>query len=141
MNNKYKVFILFVLFSSMGSAIACGNHALISTTKDNGKKIGLFISPEQIKKTPTWSPQNGEPPLSVSKAFTILKKWSKEYYARYDDVAIHEISLKKYHCLNISDHWFYSFELAPIIEGNQLRFSGNWAAVLFDGTVIGTKEY
>ena len=125
-----------------GISLACNdNYPVMSTRKDNGKEIGLFISLQQIKATQKWSPSSGEPPLSISKAYLIAKEWARNHFTRYDDARVKEITLREYRCSLVSNHWYYFFEINPVIEGNELYGSGNWLAVLMDGTTIGTREY
>ena len=132
-------FIITLLFSSY--AYACGDHPVMSTRKNDGTQIGLFISQQQIESTQKWSPQDGEPPLGISAAYRIIKEWAETEYIRYDEVKIKEISLKPYGCSLVSSRWYYVIDLNPIIEGNELWGSGNWVAVLMDGTIIGTRKY
>lgn len=133
--------VLALLFS--GTVSACGGetYPIMSTHKDDGSKIGLFISRDQIEKTQAWTPGQEEPPLSISTAYNTVKEWGRQHYTRYDDVKVQELSLKKYGCSLVSDRWYYVFSLRPVIDGNELWSSGNWAAVLMDGTVIGSREY
>jgi len=133
--------VMTFLFS--GTAAACGNgkYPVMSTRKDDGKQIGIFIAQDQMERTQAWKPEQGEPPLSVSAAYRAAKEWGRQHYTRYDDVNVREFSLKKYGCSLVSDRWYYLFDLNPVIDGNELWSSGNWAAVLMDGTVIGPREY
>lgn len=126
-----------------GTVAACGseNHPVMSTRKDDGTQIGLFISQAQIERTQAWKPEQGEPPLSFSAAYRTVKEWGRQHYTRYDGVNVRELSLKKYGCSFVSDRWYYVFDLNPVIDGNELWSSGSWAAVLMDGTVIGPREY
>lgn len=133
--------VMALLFSGTVAACGSGNHPVMSARKDNGTQIGLFISQAQIEQTQAWKPEQGEPPLSVSAAYRTVKEWGRKNYTRYDGVNVRELSLKKYGCSLVSDRWYYVFDLNPVIDGNELWSSGNWAAVLMDGTVIGTREY
>jgi len=140
MNMKYLA-IIILLTTWFNSAWACGERPVMSTHKKDGTQIGLFISKEQIKNAPKWTPSNGEPPLSITSAYKIIKKWSKDRYKRYDRVVIKEISIKKHGCSVVKDRWYYVFDINPVIDDNELWGGGNWAAVLMNGTVIGTRKY
>ena len=98
----------------------CGNHPVMMATKDDGTTIGIVITDEQRKKSPTWNIESGEPPLSISKAAAAAKAWGKKPYTRYDDVRIHSISFSSIGCTSES------------VFG-----SGYFAAVLMVGTVVG----
>lgn len=120
--------------------IACGDSAVLSTTKRDGTKVGLVITSEQIDNGIKWNPEQGEPPLSISQVHRKVQDWAKTEYSRYDRVEIREIALTKLGCSLVEDYWYYRADLIPIFDGNQMWGSGNWAAVLMDGTVIGTTE-
>ena len=140
----HKLLIAFVLCAAPLTALAqapfsCGSTPVVST-EDNGKRIELVLDGAAVAKTPKWSPAKGEPPLSVSKAAAAALAWGKVRYKRYDSVEITELSLKQYSCSRLSEHWYYQVEFTPIMEGNRLFGSGNWAAVLMDGTVVGPIE-
>ncbi|GGC05785.1 hypothetical protein GCM10011352_34980 [Marinobacterium zhoushanense] len=124
-------------------SLACGGPPtpVLSTHKDDGTQVGIFISQEQIEQTEEWRPEDGEPPLKVSSAYKIVQEWGRQQYARYDGVNVRELSLKKYGCSDVINRWYYIVDLNPVIDGNGLWGSGNWAAVLMDGTVIGPKAF
>lgn len=105
------------------------------------EQIGLFITQAEIERTQAWRPEDGEPPLSVSPAYRTVKAWGQQHYARYDDVSVRDISLRRYGCSLVQERWYYVVELNPIIDGNELWAIGNWAAVLMDGTVVVPREY
>ena len=137
--------ILAITLMLLSDAVfACGGgdeYPVMSSHKDDGTKIGLFISQAQIEKTQAWSPENGEPPLSVSSAYQIAISWGHQHYTRYDGVKIREISIKKYGCSLVSDRWYYVMDITPVIDGNEVWSGGSWAGVLMDGTVIGPRKY
>jgi hypothetical protein len=133
--------ILFLLATVSTGACAgdpdCGDHPVITTTKDDGTTIGIVITDEHLRKSPRWSIEAGEPPLSISKAVAAAKAWGKKTYTRYDDVRIQSISLDAIGCRSVRDKWYYLVHFSPIIDGNAVFGGGFFAAVLMDGTVIG----
>ena len=132
--------IVFIATVFSTAACSCEDLAVISMQKDDGTRVGLVVPSESLKKAPKWIPDNGEPPLSISEARTTVLEWAADKFTRYDSVEISEISLRKSGACSGGEYWFYIFDLRPVIEGNSLWGSGNWAAVLMDGTVIGTTE-
>jgi hypothetical protein len=62
--------------------------------------------------------------------------WEKANYTCYDDVKVREISLTKYSCYTTADRWYYTFDLIPTLDGNDLFGTGNWVAVLMNGRVV-----
>ena len=126
--------------SVLGQSLhGCGPTPVVST-EDKGRHIELVLDGAAVARTPTWAPTKGDPPLSVSKAAAAALAWAKVRYKRYDSVKITELSLKEFSCSSLPDHWFYQVAFTPIIDGNKLFGSGNWAAVLMDGTVVGPIE-
>jgi hypothetical protein len=135
---KYLVLILVFLLPVKAS-VAC-DGALVSTRTDDGKRIALKVSEEEIQAAPKWKISDGEPPLSISQAYQAAIEWANERYKRYDSVKVRSLELKGYNCSTHSDRWLYVVEFQPVIDGNRLYGSGNWAAVLMDGKVIGPVE-
>jgi hypothetical protein len=115
---------------------ACGDSPVMTTTRDDGTQIRLVISEDDIVAAPAWNPINGEPPLGLSQAYQVAMNWAKANYTRYDDVKVREISLTKYSCYTTADRWYYTFDLIPTLDGNDLFGTGNWVAVLMNGRVV-----
>jgi hypothetical protein len=120
-------------------APGCGKMSVMSVTEETGQTIELILDSAAIEKAPTWSPGAGNPPLPVSRAVEIANAWAKSRYARFDSVEIREISLKSLGCSSPKG-WYYVFDFVPVIDGNRAYGSGNWAAVLMDGTVVGATR-
>ena len=112
----------------------------MSGTKDDGTRVELIVDSALVEKTPAWHPGQGEPPLSLARAIEIGAAWGKDRYKRFDSVEIREISLRSMGCSALRDRWYYVVDFTPVMDGNRMFGSFNWAAVLFDGTVIGTTE-
>ncbi|MEO0953031.1 MAG: hypothetical protein AAFY44_17135 [Pseudomonadota bacterium] len=136
---RFAMYFVLASLSSVGLAYDCDDSPLIQTKKRDGTTIGLFVAQAQFDAAPKWEPTDGEPPLSISAAHELVLAWAAESYGRYDDVSVREISLTSTFCFE-TRHWFYRFDLVPEIDGNKLMGSGNWAAVLMDGTVIGPRR-
>ena len=136
-----RTFIVFLLGAISAAAYAegpdCGDHPVMTTTKDDGTAVGIVITDDQRRKSPTWNIESGEPPLSISKAIAAAKVWGKKTYTRFDDVRIHSVSLSSIGCYSVKDKWYYLVNFSPIIDGNAVYGSGYFAAILMDGTVIG----
>ncbi len=131
--------LLFVFLVPVKASLAC-DGALVSTLTDDGKRIALKVSEEEILSAPKWKLSDGEPPLSISQAYQAAMEWAKDKYKRYDSVKVWSLELKGYNCSTHRDRWLYVVEFQPIIDGNRLFGSGNWAAILMDGKVIGPVE-
>ena len=136
-----KILLITLLSIFINTTYACGKRPISYTMREDGSKYGLFISEETIKKSKQWAPSMGEPPLSVSSAYNRVITWVKGKYKRYDKVIINEITLKKYRCTGIKNHWYYQMNITPVIEGNELYGLRESTAVLMNGEVIGHKKY
>lgn len=130
-------FLALAAFSSCSRAApGCGKHAVFGTTDEAGRKIELVLDSAAMQRTPAWSPQKGEPPLSVFKASRAALTWAKAKYTRYDNVEISELMLTSYSCRGVPDRWYYRVQFTPIIDGNRVVGWGNFVAVLMDGSVV-----
>ncbi len=134
-----RCFALSVLLLTAFPAIACpSDTTVMTTTRDDGKTIRLMIAESQFAQAPKWKLGEGEPPVSISQVREAALAWAESEYSRYDSVEISSISLRESGgCSSNPRHWFYVVDFRPVIEGNRIWGSGNWAAVLLDGTVIG----
>jgi hypothetical protein len=76
--------VLFIAISLLGASQvfaqeqSCGSQAMMTMTKADGSKLGLFISFAQISSSPPWTPEAGEPPLALSKAVQLATEWAKK---------------------------------------------------------------
>ena len=134
------VFLVLLAGHAAAKDYDCSKVPLLTTVKEDGSKVGLLASEEQFSKSPAWSPEKGEPPLSISKAVQIAAKWAKNEYKRYDGVKIEVITLNDYGCMSGKGHWYYTFHFAPVMDGSVLHGSGYFAAVLMNGTVVGPTK-
>lgn len=132
---------MLVFQSGLGSAQECDDLPLVRTEKDDGSRVGLFISNEQFAATPVWHPRDGEPPVSLSDAYSLVTEWARTAYPKYDRAEVREIALQSQFCVHENRRWYYHFEFTLIFDGKYVAGTGNWAAVLMDGSVIGATEY
>ena len=94
------------------------------------------MSDADFDNTPQWTPGDGEPPLSVSRAIEAALTWAASKYSRYDSVRVSGITLAWYRCSAREASWYYKVNLTPTMDGNDVRDYGAWVAVLFDGKTI-----
>ena len=130
----------FVICMYACTTFACGDRPIYSTTDENGSTVGLFLSDSDFANVPNWNPGEGEPPLSISSAVSHALSWATSRYSKYDSVKVSGISMAWYRCSARPAMWYYKIDLTPIIDGNDVRDSGAWVAVLFDGKTIGPRE-
>ena len=134
MSIRVGVFLLSILFA--GDAWACRDRPIFSSTDANGRTLGLFLADADFANVPEWAPGNGEPPLSISRAVENAISWGSSKYSRYDGIRVSGLELAWSRCTLGATHWYYRITLTPMMDGNSVRDSGAWVAVLFDGRVV-----
>ena len=139
---KYVYAILVSIFVSAQSfASACGDHPFYASHENDGRKIGLFANSDDFLNSPTWDIDDGEPPLSISVAVSLVKNWAKDFYPKFDSVSISTVGLQRLGCWDLANHWVYVFSLAPVIDGNTLYGGGYVVAVTMAGKIVPPKSY
>lgn len=131
-----------IAFLSISMAdFRCGeDYPILTIQKDDGTRIGLIVPSDAVKSAPSWKPEDGEPPLTISEAREAVLEWAEDHYSQFDSVEVAQISLRSSGSCSMSERWYYVFELRPVLDGNSFWGSGNWAAVLMDASVYGTQE-
>ncbi len=133
---NYLAAIILCSISMSAFAYDCGSYPFRTSTTDNGEKIGLFAEEEYFVGAPKWEIGQGEPPLQISEAISIISTWANQKYIRFDSMEIRSVQLQERSCLGVEGDWFYVIELDPVIDGNKL-FGGNYTfAVTMSGEII-----
>jgi hypothetical protein len=119
---------------------ACGRTRVYSMT-DNGSKYELVLDGDAVAQTEVWAPTRGEPPLSVTQAATSVSDWARLHYPATDRSVIRAIALEQFLCSGVTyGHWYYRFDLT-LISADGAPVSNNvFAAVLMDGTIVGSNQ-
>ena len=131
--------ILMVLISQQAFAYECGERPFTSMTV-NGVNVGIFAKVEDFEGSPEWKIDEGDPPLSISSAVTLVKKWSVVFYPRFDSVNISSFKMVGSACWTLKNQWVYVFTLTPVIDGNELH-GAYIVAVTMNGTILEPREY
>ena len=137
---KYLSILGMLLFSVEVSAYECGSSPFRTSENGKGVKVGLFIQNEDFVNSPKWSLGSGEPPLSISKAASIISDWANQNYTKFDSMKISSITLQENGCLVLKDHWIYVVDINPIIDGNELFGGGYMAAITMEGKIIEPRD-
>ena len=139
MRIAFAAIVLGLVSLSTTAEADCGKRAVISMKGADGVTMGIRISEAQFEKAPPWSPGHGEPPLSISRVVQIAENWAKTRYRGFDSAKIHNVSLTEFGCADERKHWYYLVQFLPIKDGKS-TFSGDFAAVLLDGTLVGPSK-
>ena len=140
MKHVYVIFAAMIV-SVQCFASACGDHPFYATHESDGGKVGLFGNSDDFKNSPKWDIDDGDPPLSLSGAVSLVKSWAKDFYPKFDSVAVSTVGLQRMGCWDLSDHWVYIFSLAPVIDGKKLYGNGYVVAVTMAGNILPPKSY
>jgi hypothetical protein len=122
-------------------ARAC-DHVGWGTTLKDGTRMKLDILEADVSSTVPWNPESEEPPLTVTSAYYVAMNWARSHYPRYDSVSVGRVSLARYGCPGEmpTDFWYYVFDLALVLDGNEVR-ERHWVAVLMDRRVVTPVPY
>ena len=130
-------FAVSLLLNTAASAFECQDLPLMQLRLQDGALVRIFALDEQIDGTKRWRiEEKGSPPLALSRALKIARKWAAKNYSQFDDVRIARISLNERRCGFSRDLWFYVFDFDPVQDGNLQLGTEHFVAVLMDGTVI-----
>ena len=69
-----------------------------------------------------------------------MSEWARNFYTRFDSVAVNGVRLQEYGCWEARGNWLYVFDRSPVIDGNKLYGGAYMAAVTMSGRVIGPRE-
>jgi hypothetical protein len=104
-------------------------------TVEYGGKTYEFRIPEQdLQKTPVWSPDQDNPPLSARSAIDIAKKEIATLLPNGKDWRLYEVTLRP-----VDDHWVYLVQfLEPLRTdgGGQQLSKGFQVVVLMNGVAV-----
>lgn len=131
--------LLLVLLANQAQA-KCGDYPFNSVAYKDGKRVGLYITADELNRDKPWSPDWGEPPLSMSQAVSIALDWAGDFYPNYDSIAINYFTLSRSRCQQAEDRWVYSFSLSPVVDGNVVIGKIHLAAVTMSGRVIEPRD-
>jgi hypothetical protein len=67
-----------------------------SWTNNPGQFYVNRISESELLKTPSWTPEDGAPPLSITQAVEIARTYLKKKYPAYADAVVSEIKLDQF---------------------------------------------
>jgi len=134
------LWLVYVFCATMQCAWAesfnCSSIPLWVTKTEQGQQYGFYATAEQMLKTEQWSPALGAPPLAMDKIVAVLEKWSSSKYPEYDRVVVDGISLRNYHCPDVSARWYYIVDYIPVIDGGKKMGKYSSAVILMDGSVL-----
>ena len=129
--------ISMLLVAKAAASESCeqGNESMTVLRSDQ-TRVSLVLSRQKLAETPGWNAGVDSPPLSLSAAVDIASKWGNKRYSEFDEIAISAISLKSSPCRRLPQRWYFVFEFSTWKAGRPSSSSGNWLAVLMDGSIV-----
>jgi len=104
-------------------------------SKGPGQLYQNKVSESQLQKTPSWSPEEGAPPLSIQKAVELAKAYIKKKNPEFTDYVMTEIKLDQFVFPKyFKDKWCYILIFMKVPEKCCVPESMN-VLVMMDGTV------
>lgn len=103
----------------------------------DGALVRIFALDDQIEDTKPWEmDEKSDPPLALSHALKIARRWAAKNYPNFDEVRVGRISLHERRCGFSRDRWFYVFDFDPVLDRKLQLGTQHFVAVLMDGTVL-----
>ena len=104
------------------------------TVEYGGKKYEFHISEQDLQKTPSWAPNQDNPPLSARRAIDIAKEEMATLLPNGKDWRLFEVTLRP-----VDDHWVYLVQfLEPLrADGGGRQLSNSFqVVVLMNGVAV-----
>jgi hypothetical protein len=99
------LFFLLVAFSLSVNTVQAQNSTLGASFSDGDNEISYKVSDLDLAKTPSWKPEQGEPPVSLQRALEIARANLPRFVKNADDFKVKHIILSALG----EDKWFYDF--------------------------------
>jgi hypothetical protein len=122
---------------SVASAANCGHVPVVASTTPDGQRVEVVVDTSKFESAPSWAPGNGDLPLAMNKTVDIALKWQVDHYESSDGLGIYRLALTRFQCSRMNDAWFYLVEYGPTKAWPRTRSTGNWVAILMDGSTVG----
>ena len=133
------LFVLLLLFSPVSGWAKDDIIVCERNTSSDGVRQAFYTSEAILSRVPEWTPDDDDPPLRISVAASIAKKWAMKQYPKFDALFVREVELSRISWLNGSNKWFYVFSFDPQIYGETYLGRSIYAVVLMDGTILTSK--
>jgi len=104
------------------------------TVEYNGKKYEFHIPDQDLQKTPAWTANQQNPPLSARRAMEIARTEISMLLPNGKDWRLYEVTLRP-----IDDHWVYLVQFLEPLRGDgngQQLSSGFQVVILMNGVAV-----
>lgn len=95
-------------------------------------QVVIYVKESDIDKAPTWSPSEGEPPLSIANLISAVQKWIA-LDINFDGAEILKIELKPIHNHDAKKSWYYLVQLRTQTDG---KSTNQYLAAVMSGKIL-----
>jgi len=102
-----------------------------------GESFAYKLSDQDFANTPSWNQEEGEPPLSISRAVKIARENLPRFVKSADVLKIRQVTLQSMG----EDRWFYRIDFFCFgVHCREIEIRSFTAVVKMDGTIVEPKK-
>jgi hypothetical protein len=103
------------------------------TFQRDGNEYNYRLATDDVKNTPSWSPLNDDPPLSMQNAVIIARDSLKRFVKNSDDWKVNSITLKEVD----TQKWIYDIGFACLKQECIKKFDTSFSLwIKMDGSIV-----
>ena len=107
--------------------------SMSQTFQRDGNEYNYHLATDDVKNTPSWSPLNGDPPLSMQNAIIIARDNLKRFVKNSDDWKVKSITLNEVD----TQKWIYDISFACLKQECIKKFDMSFNLwVKMDGFIV-----
>ena len=106
------------------------------THTTGGTTFLIDVPDEEMRRSPTWLPSDGEPPLPPWRAARILQDWAARAHADQGGVTINRIALRRQFCRVDTNRWYYDIKYTIGAASDPCCAQKRHALVLLNGRLF-----
>jgi len=127
-------FLMGLLLSP--DSVACDAQRNSAIAINNGVRVRLTIPDSSYAGQPTWSPEDGEPPVSITEAMSLIQGWVKSKHGASRDADFNSLNLSPGEGCSGASAWHYIVYFGYLEDGEPVDGFTDVAAVMMDGSLI-----
>lgn len=138
-NKLFQILILIVAVGGLGIAVSAQEKKSITRPSGSirGETYSYKYTREDFAETPSWNSENGEPPLSMTRALAIARANLPRFVADAENFKTGHITLRE----TGNDKWFYQISfICRAAECRDLPTRQFLVVVKMDGTLLEPKK-
>ncbi len=121
---------LFLILIAKGAF--AGEFPLEIIENFDSTKVVIYVKESDIYKAPTWSPSEGEPPLTIANLITGVQQWIAQDI-NFDGAEILKIELKPIQNHDATKYWYYLVQLCTQADG---QLKNQYLAAVMSGKIL-----